>query len=96
MRDYYQVPVAEVIRETGDASSLVLDVPPSLAATFAYRPGQFITVRVPSDQTGSVARCYSLCSSPQAGEPARDHRQADGRRVRLQLDPGQRHGRHRA
>ena len=68
MRDYYQVPVAEVIRETGDASSLALDVPPALAGTFAYRPGQFVTVRVPSDQTGSVARCYSLCSSPQAGD----------------------------
>jgi 3-ketosteroid 9alpha-monooxygenase subunit B len=67
VRDYYQVPVAEVIRETGDASSLVLDVPPSLAATFAYRPGQFVTVRVPSERTGSVARCYSLCSSPHAG-----------------------------
>ena len=68
MRDYYQVSVAEVIRETGDASSLVLAVPPALAGTFAYRAGQFITVRVPSDQTGSVARCYSLCSSPQAGD----------------------------
>ena len=68
MRDYYQVPVADVIRETSDASSLVLDVPPSLAATFAYSPGQFITVRVPSDRTGSVARCYSLCSSPHAGD----------------------------
>ena len=68
VRDYYQVPVAEVIRETEEASSLVLDVPPALAGVFAYRPGQFITVRVPSDQTGSVARCYSLCSSPQAGD----------------------------
>jgi 3-ketosteroid 9alpha-monooxygenase subunit B len=68
VRDYYQVPVAEVIRETGDASSFVLDVPPSLAASFAYRPGQFVTVRIPSDQTGSVARCYSLCSSPHAGD----------------------------
>ena len=68
MRDYYQVPVAKVIRETGDASSLVLDVPPQLADTFAYGPGQFITVRVPSDQTGSVARCYSLCSSPHTGD----------------------------
>jgi 3-ketosteroid 9alpha-monooxygenase subunit B len=67
VRECYQVPVAEVITETGDASSLVLDVPPSLAASFAYSPGQFITVRVPSDQTGSVARCYSLCSSPHAG-----------------------------
>jgi 3-ketosteroid 9alpha-monooxygenase subunit B len=68
VRDYYQVPVAEVIRETSEASSLVLDVPPALSGTFAYRPGQFITVRVPSDRTGSVARCYSLCSSPQAGD----------------------------
>lgn len=68
VRDFYQVPVAAVIRETSEASSLVLDVPSELAEVFAYRPGQFITVRVPSDRTGSVARCYSLCSSPQAGE----------------------------
>jgi len=69
VRDSYQVTVAQVIRETGDASSFVLDVPPSLAGAFAYRPGQFVTVRVPSDRTGSVARCYSLCSSPHAQEP---------------------------
>jgi 3-ketosteroid 9alpha-monooxygenase subunit B len=67
-RDFYQVPVAEVVRETQDACSLVLDVPPSLAGAFGYRPGQFVTVRVPSDRTGSVARCYSLSSSPAAGE----------------------------
>ena len=67
-REFYQVPVAEVIRETDDACSLVLDVPPPLAATFGYRPGQFVTVRVPSDRTGSVARCYSLSSSPFTGE----------------------------
>jgi len=29
-----------------------------------YSPGQFLTLRVPSDRTGSVARCYSLCISP--------------------------------
>ena len=68
-REYYQIPVAEVIRETDEACSLVLDVPPRLAATFGYRPGQFVTVRVPSDRTGSVARCYSLSSSPFTGEP---------------------------
>jgi 3-ketosteroid 9alpha-monooxygenase subunit B len=67
-REYYQVPVAEVVRETGDACSLVLDVPPALSGTFGYRPGQFVTVRVPSDLCGSVARCYSLSSSPVAGE----------------------------
>ena len=57
-RDFYQVPVLAVIDETPDACSIVLDT------TFAYSPGQFITVRVPSSVTGSVARCYSLCSSP--------------------------------
>ena len=61
-REYVQVRVAEVIQETGDACSLVLD------AGLDYRPGQFVTVRVPSDLCGSVARCYSLCSSPLAGE----------------------------
>jgi 3-ketosteroid 9alpha-monooxygenase subunit B len=67
-REYFQVPVAEVIRETGDACSLVLDVPPPLALAFRYRPGQFVTVRVPSSLCGSVARCYSLSSSPVGGE----------------------------
>ena len=61
-REYVQVRVAEVIQETGDACSLVLD------AGLDYRPGQFVTVRIPSDLCGSVARCYSLCSSPLAGE----------------------------
>jgi 3-ketosteroid 9alpha-monooxygenase subunit B len=68
MRDFYQVRVAEVVRETDDACSLVLAVPPDLETVFGYRPGQFVTVRVPSEQTGSVARCYSLSSSPHAGD----------------------------
>jgi 3-ketosteroid 9alpha-monooxygenase subunit B len=68
-RTFYQVPVAEVISETDQACSLVLDVPPDLAAAFAYRPGQFLTVRVPLAEGGSVARCYSLSSSPHAAEP---------------------------
>ncbi len=63
--------MAEVIRETEDACSLVLDVPVSLSSVFGYRPGQFVTVRVPSDMCGSVARCYSLSSSPFVdGRPA--------------------------
>ena len=68
-REYYQVPVAAVIQETADACAVELSVPPELSSAFAYTPGQFITVRVPSDLTGSVARCYSLCSSPFAAEP---------------------------
>ncbi len=67
-REYFQVPVAEVIRETDQACSLVLDVPASLVSEFSGRPGQFVTVRVPSERCGSVARCYSLSSSPALGE----------------------------
>jgi 3-ketosteroid 9alpha-monooxygenase subunit B len=67
-RAFYQLRVAEVITETADACSLVLDIPPELAGAFAYRPGQFLTVRVPHPGGGSVARCYSLSSSPHAGD----------------------------
>ena len=67
-RDFYQVRVAEVIREAGDACSLVLDISAGLAAVFRYQPGQFLTVRVPAPGGGSVARCYSLSSSPHAGD----------------------------
>ncbi len=58
-----------MIPETEDACSLVFEVPAELAAVFAYQPGQFLTLRIPSDRDGSVARCYSLCSSPLTGDP---------------------------
>lgn len=58
------VTVADVISEGADAMSLVFTIPDSDRERFVYRPGQFLTLRVPSRQTGSVARCYSLASSP--------------------------------
>jgi 3-ketosteroid 9alpha-monooxygenase subunit B len=67
-RPFYRLRVAQVIRETPDACSLVLAIPPEAAGEFGYRPGQFLTVRVPCGG-GSVARCYSLSSSPHAGDP---------------------------
>ena len=62
-----ELEIADVVEETADARSLVFtvpdgsDIPPE---RLRYAPGQFLTLRVPSDRTGSVARCYSLCSSP--------------------------------
>ncbi len=50
--------VAEVIEETSDAVSLVLD------AELDYEPGQFLTFQLPS----GLERCYSLSSSPYTGE----------------------------
>lgn len=63
----YVLNVLEVIEETADAKSVVLEVPADLQEKFAYTPGQFLTVAIPSDQTGLTARCYSLSSSPHSG-----------------------------
>jgi 3-ketosteroid 9alpha-monooxygenase subunit B len=70
-----ELQVADVVEETADARSLVFKVPdgpddPGIPAErLRYAPGQFLTLRVPSERTGSVARCYSLCSSPFTGDP---------------------------
>ncbi|MFG1792866.1 2Fe-2S iron-sulfur cluster-binding protein [Nocardia sp. NPDC049149] len=60
----HELQIVEVIRETTDAVSLVFEVPDLLVPRFRHRPGQFLTLRIPSDRTGAVARCYSLSSSP--------------------------------
>ncbi|MGP4022344.1 2Fe-2S iron-sulfur cluster-binding protein [Actinomadura sp. 3N407] len=62
-----KVRVAEVVHETADAHSLVLEPGEGDRDRFGYRPGQFLTVRVPSGE-GWAARCYSLCSSPVADD----------------------------
>ncbi|GAC1399016.1 MAG: ferredoxin--NADP reductase [Mycobacterium sp.] len=67
-----ELQLADVVEETTDARSLVFTVPEGAdipAGRLRYSPGQFLTLRVPSERTGSVARCYSLCSSPFTGDP---------------------------
>ncbi|MET7769973.1 ferredoxin--NADP reductase [Nocardia sp. NPDC005366] len=58
-----RVRVVEVIDETADARSFVVAPDSEHSASFEYKPGQFLTIRVPDVGTGS-ARCYSLSSSP--------------------------------
>lgn len=65
----FLLPVREIVEESADACSVVLDVPTEAADHFDYRPGQFLTVAVPSERTGLAARCYSLSSSPADGGP---------------------------
>lgn len=59
---YRHVRVVEVVRETSDAISLVLE-PAQDAPMFAYRPGQFLTFRI-HDGDDRHVRCYSLASAP--------------------------------
>ncbi|MFI5706419.1 2Fe-2S iron-sulfur cluster-binding protein [Kribbella sp. NPDC051620] len=59
----------DVVDETPDARSISFEVPVGLDRRFVHAPGQFLTLAVPSDQCGVVARCYSLSSSPRDGGP---------------------------
>lgn len=65
MRDhgFHELRVKQVVRETADASSLVLEIPAELGDAYAYDAGQFCTFRV---EVGGEAhlRCYSMSSSP--------------------------------
>ena len=61
---YHPLKIAQIIQETPDARSFVFDVPADLAERFKYKAGQFLTFRV-AHLEGEVARCYSLCSSPE-------------------------------
>ncbi len=65
----FELKVVDVVEETADAHSISFEVPAGAEEQFAYKPGQFLTLAVPSDQTGVAARCYSLSSSPVGGGP---------------------------
>ena len=60
----YTLTVADVVVETPDARSVVFEIPSEHTDAFRYSAGQFLTLKIPSEQTGSVARCYSLSSAP--------------------------------
>lgn len=60
---YYDLRVSDVIEETADTKSFVLEVPDELAGRFAYTSGQFLSFRVEVDDHRLV-RCYSLASAP--------------------------------
>lgn len=61
---YHHLRVKEVVQETHDARSFVLDVPAELADTFGYKAGQFCTfrVRITGEQH---LRSYSMSSAPE-------------------------------
>jgi 3-ketosteroid 9alpha-monooxygenase subunit B len=48
--------VVDVVEETADARSISFEVPADAHDKVVYKPGQFLTVAVPSDQTGIAAR----------------------------------------
>jgi len=60
---YHSLTLADVVDETADTRSFVLEIPAELEETFAYTAGQFCTFRATIDGE-EVVRCYSMSSSP--------------------------------
>jgi ring-1,2-phenylacetyl-CoA epoxidase subunit PaaE len=63
---FHPLKVVDVARDTRDAVVLTFDLPPALADDFAFRPGQYLTLRtrVAGEE---LRRSYSICSSPGDG-----------------------------
>jgi ferredoxin-NADP reductase len=60
---FHPLRIGRVVRETAEASSFVLEVPPELEGAFTYRAGQFCTFRTRIGGQPRL-RCYSMSSSP--------------------------------
>jgi ferredoxin-NADP reductase len=61
---YHRLRVKQIVQETEDARSFVLDIPDDLTETFRYQPGQFCTFRVHIGGE-EVMRSYSMSSAPE-------------------------------
>jgi ring-1,2-phenylacetyl-CoA epoxidase subunit PaaE len=64
---FHPLTVAQVRRETPDAVSVALSVPPELREAFRFTPGQYLTFRRVFDGE-EVRRSYSICSGLDDGE----------------------------
>ena len=64
---FYRLKVADVVDETAEARSIRFALPPELVETFAFKPGQHLTLRA---EVGGeeLRRNYSLCVAPQDGQ----------------------------
>lgn len=65
--NFYPLIVKDIIDETPSARSIVLNVDSKLQSTFDFKPGQFLSLRLPW-QEGYLDRCYSLASTPDEQE----------------------------
>src|SRR3546814_4526088 len=63
---FHALKVAAVARNTRDAVVVTFDLPEALQAQFAFRPGQYLTLRTELDGE-ELRRSYSICSAPGDG-----------------------------
>lgn len=64
---FHTLTVSDVRRETPDCVSIAFDVPEELKSAYAFRPGQYLTLR--TEIAGEeLRRSYSICSGLDDGE----------------------------
>ena len=63
---FHSLTVSKIERQTPDAVAVSFDLPPDTADMFAFRPGQYVTLRAMIDGR-DIRRPYSICSVPGSG-----------------------------
>lgn len=67
LTQFHRLRIADLRRETDDAVSIAFDVPATLRHSFAFTPGQYLTLRATIDGQ-PVRRAYSICAGADDGE----------------------------
>ncbi|WP_298499170.1 ferredoxin--NADP reductase [uncultured Algibacter sp.] len=67
MSSFHKLSVKNIKRETEKAISISFNLPENLKDTFAFKAGQYITLKTEIDGN-EIRRDYSLCVSPKSGE----------------------------
>lgn len=67
MSQFHSLTIKQIDRITEDSVVISFDVPQHLTSDFAFKAGQYITLKATIDGN-EVRRDYSLCSSPKSGE----------------------------
>ena len=67
MSSFHKLTIKNIKRETEKAISISFNLPDNLKDTFAYKAGQYITLKTTLDGN-EVRRDYSLCTSPKSNE----------------------------
>ncbi|MEP3837362.1 MAG: ferredoxin--NADP reductase [Algibacter sp.] len=67
MSSFHKLSVKNITRETAKAISISFNIPENLKDTYAFKAGQYITLKTEIDGN-EIRRDYSLCVSPKSGE----------------------------
>ncbi|WP_054852296.1 ferredoxin--NADP reductase [Olleya sp. ITB9] len=67
MAQFQTLTISDITRQTDQCVTLTFDVPANLKADYAFKAGQYITLKT-NIKDQEVRRDYSLCSSPSSGK----------------------------